>query len=191
MNLRVGTVVLRKPEPGDIGPLYAQKNDPDVAGLLEGFALGYARQDLAEWIETHRRRKDEVVWVIADAQSDLCLGHVGLYRIDHRVRSAELAIMLGAKDRWNQGLGTEVCRSVVAHGFRMLNLNRIEIRVLENNARARHLYGKLGFHQEGTLRQAQFKAGRHLDVVVMSLLRAEYGSEGLGAGDEDEVRSEP
>jgi RimJ/RimL family protein N-acetyltransferase len=174
MNLRVNDVILRRPEPGDVEQLYAQKNDPDAVGLLRGFALGYSRQGIAKWIEAHCRRKDEVIWVIADAQSDQCLGHTALYGIDHRVGSAELGIMLGAKDRWDRGLGKDICRRVIGYGFGMLHLNRIEVRILENNARARHVFGKLGFCEEGVLRQAQFKEGRFLDVVVMSLLREEY-----------------
>jgi len=173
MNLHVSTAVLRKPEPRDADSLYAQKNDPEVTGLLVGFSAGYSRQDVVEWIEDHRRRTDEVLWVIADARSDQCLGHVGFYGIDRRVRSAELGIMLGAKERWNQGLGTEVCRRVVDYGFDALDLNRVEVRVLEDNARAKHVYERLGFRQEGVLRQAQFKRGRRLDVIVMSLLREE------------------
>jgi len=165
---------LRKPEPKDLELLYQQKNDPEVAGLLGGFTFGYARADLAEWIEFHRQRKDEVLWIIADGETDDCLGHVGLYKLDHRIRSAEFAILLGAKHRWGQGIGREVTRGVVEYGFQMLNLNRIELNVLEHNERARRLYQSLGFREEGLLRQAQFKDGRYWNLVLMGLLREEY-----------------
>ncbi len=177
MILQLSNVRLRKPEPKDLAPLYEQKNDPEVAGLLGGFSSGYARADLADWIEFHRQRKDEIVWVIADAETDECLGHVGLYKLDHRIRSAEFAILLGDKKRWGQGIGREVTRRVVDYGFQMLNLNRIELNVLEYNERARRLYQSLGFREEGLLRQAQYKDGQYLNLVLMGLLREEYQPE--------------
>ena len=178
MNHVVGSVILRRPELVDLDALYTQKNDPDVASLLGGFSKGYSRQDIVEWIDRHRRAGDEALWVIADADSDRCLGHVGLYQIDHRARRAEFAIMIGAKDAWGRGIGRQVSAYVVRYGFEFLNLNRIELTVLATNARAIALYEKLGFQREGVLREAQYKAARYVDVVLMAILRDEYGDVG-------------
>jgi [ribosomal protein S5]-alanine N-acetyltransferase len=174
MIFQLGGVRLRRPEPKDIDLLYQYKNDSQVARLLGGFSVGYARNDVSDWIEAHRQQRDEVIWIIADTETDECLGHVGLYRLDHRIRSAELAILLGAKSRWGQGIGRTVTQAVVEYGFQMLNLNRIELKVLEDNQRAMRLYQHLGFREEGALRQAQYKEGRYLNVVMMGLLREEY-----------------
>lgn len=174
MNHRLDDVMLRRPEPRDIEALYQQKNDPEVAALLGGFSMGYARQDISDWIERHRKRADEAVWVMADAETDRCLGHVGLYQIDNRVRTAEFAIMLGDKDSWGRGIGKRATRFAISYGFAWLNLNRIHLSYIASNARAGRLYEGLGFKQEGVLRQAQFKDGRFLDVILMSLLRSEF-----------------
>lgn len=174
MIFRLHRVRLRKPETRDLEPLYQQKNDPEVAQCLGGFSHGYSRSDLADWLEYHRQQKNEVLWIIADIETDECLGHVGLYKLDYRIGSAEFAILLGAKDRWGQGLGREVTRFVLDYGFRMLNLNRIELNVLEHNERARRLYRSLKFREEGLLRQAQYKGGQYLNLVLMGLLREEY-----------------
>lgn len=176
MNHQLEDVVLRRPEPSDAEALYAQKNDPEVALQLGGFSRGYSRADVAEWIERHRMATDEVLWVIADAKDGRCLGHVGLYRIDHRIRSAEFAIMIGDRAAQGRGLGKRLTRFCLDYGFGTLNLNRIELSFLATNERARKLYEGLGFRQEGVLRQAQYKAGRHLDVVLMSVLRDEFNA---------------
>jgi RimJ/RimL family protein N-acetyltransferase len=173
MNFRVDDVLLRRPEPRDAEALYAQKNDPDVANLLGGFSRGYSHADILAWIERHRSAPDEALWVIAD-EADRCLGHVGLYKIDGRVRSAEFAIMLGDKPSWGRGIGKRVTRFALEYGFRVLNLHRIELTVLATNERARKLYERLGFRTEGVLRHAQFKAGSYVDVVVMGLLEHEF-----------------
>jgi RimJ/RimL family protein N-acetyltransferase len=81
--------------------------------------------------------------------------------------------MIGAKDRWGQGLGRDVVSHVTKWGFDNLNLNRISLSVLATNDRAIRLYTLLGFVEEGRCRQAQFKDDGYVDVVLMSLLRAE------------------
>lgn len=174
MIFRLGSVRLRKAETRDLEALYQLKNDPEVADLLGGFSRGYSMEDIVDWMEYHREQKDEALWVIVDSETDECLGHVGLYRLDYRVRSAEFAILLGARKRWGQGIGREVSRFIIDYGFKMLNLNRIELAVLEHNSRARRLYHSLGFQEEGVARQARYKNGRYLNVVLMGLLREEY-----------------
>lgn len=169
----VGEVVLRQLERRDLAALCQFKNDVEVSSLLGGYSRGYSEDGLAEWLEVHRRRNDEVLWAITDRTSDSCLGHVGLYQIDHRIRSAEFAILLGDRTRWGQGLGTSITRAVVNYGFEWLNLNRIELSVLSSNERAIHLYEKVGFIIEGTRRQAQYKQGSYVDVKLMGLLRTE------------------
>jgi len=170
---KLADCVLRPVEPKDIPRLYQFKNDPDVAALLGGFRAGLSLADTAEWVEYHRKRTDEVIWAIADPADDDFLGHVGLYRIDQRVRSAEFAIMIGSKQHWGRGLGRAVTQFAVDWGFSELNLHRIYLSVLATNERAIHVDKSVGFTEEGRLRAAQFKGGRFVDLVLMSILEDE------------------
>ncbi|HET9956601.1 MAG TPA: GNAT family protein [Polyangiaceae bacterium] len=169
----LGDVRLRLPEPSDIDALYRIKNDPELAALLGGHGRGYSRADLADWISSHRSRRDEVLWVVVDSASEQCIGHVGLYCIDHRVRKAEFGILL-ERGSWGRGLGRRLTSFAIEYGFRELALSRIELNLLASNARALKTYLACGFVEEGRLRRAQFKNGRFEDVVWMGLLADEY-----------------
>jgi RimJ/RimL family protein N-acetyltransferase len=176
MNHILGDFVLRRPEPADLEALYEQKNDPEIAAMLGGFTLGYAMTDLRDWLEFHRKRDDEIIWAVIERESKRCVGHVGLYQIDYRIRMAEFAIMLGDRTVWGRGLGRDCTRFALGFGFNELNLNRIHLSVLATNERAIRLYRSLGFQDDGLLRQAQYKQGHYIDVRLMSLLRAEFES---------------
>ncbi len=102
------------------------------------------------------------------------IGSTGFFNLDYKNRCAELGIMIGDKSCWNQGYGTEAVRLLVQHGFHTLNLNRIYLRVLENNPRAIRAYEKAGFTHEGRQRQAEFKDGQFVDLLVMSILKEEF-----------------
>lgn len=170
----INGLILRRPELSDLETLYQQKNDPEIAAMLVGFSHGYAQADLRDWLEFHRQCKDEVLWAIIKADSQKCIGHVGLYQIDLRVRNAEFGIIIGDKSFWGKGVGRACTKFAIEYGFQQLNLNRIQLSVLANNARAIKLYRTLGFCEEGCLRQAQYKNGEYLNVILMGLLRAEY-----------------
>jgi RimJ/RimL family protein N-acetyltransferase len=173
MIIKLDAVLLRRPEPRDQDRLYAFRNDYQVVRHLGGFSRGFSSKDIAEWIEVHRTRNDEVLWCIADKEQDLCLGHVGLYQIDHRVRCAEFGILIGDASWWGRGVGSAVTSAVVAYGFRELNLHRIQLSVLASNERAMRMYEKQGFSREGVLRDAQFREGRFVDVILMALLESD------------------
>jgi RimJ/RimL family protein N-acetyltransferase len=172
----VDDFLLRKPEPEDVPYLYKYRNDPAVIGGLGGFSTGYSTESIREWVERRNKSSDDIVWIIAEKESNVCVGHVGLYQIDHRVRVGEFAILIGDPLQWNKGIGRKVTARVMAYGFDELNLNRIELSVLASNERAIRLYEGLGFMREGVKRQAQFRAGAYLDVVLMATLRAERKS---------------
>lgn len=64
----------------------------------------------------------------------------------------------------------------VGYGFGTLGLNRASLEVFVFNARAVHVYEKLGFRREGRLREVLYAGGAYHDAIVMSLLRHEYGA---------------
>ena len=161
---------LRRLEPRDISALHAYRNDPDIVAGLGGFSMGYSFSDLQEWLEAHRNTHNEVLLCIAEPDTDECLGHIGLYNIDHRVRKAELAIMIGAKTYHGRGLGKAVCQRLIDYARQELNLQRIELSLLASNHVAERLYVSLGFEREGVLRRAAYRGGSYVDVILMALI---------------------
>lgn len=173
MNINVNGYILRKPEPYDVESLYKYRNDPYVIKSLGGFAAGFSRKDLLEWVDRQCKSATNKVWIIAD-KKDQCIGHCGLYDIDMRVRSAEFGICLASSEVRGNGIGTEVTRAVMDYGFKQLNLNRSYLFVLVNNVPAISMYNKVGFKLEGTLREHQFRDGKYIDVLLMGILQSEW-----------------
>jgi RimJ/RimL family protein N-acetyltransferase len=164
---------VRSLKPSDATALLPIKNDPEIGRLVGATSRTYTPAEMDDWVKRHRQATDEAFFVIADA-TDTAVGHVALYEIDPVNRSAELGILLGAKQVWGQGVGTRATRFIVEHGFDELGLRRIYLEVLDTNARARSIYEKLGFVVEGRLRQHQLKNGAFIDVIVMGLFPHEY-----------------
>ena len=167
---------LRKPEPTDVDALFAWKNDPAVSSLLVGFTTGYTRADLVKWVDFHRSASDEAFFMIVRKADERAIGHVALYQINHRTGIGDFAILIGERTAWGKGIGRTCTRFMCEYGFKHLNLRRITLGVLATNERAHKLYRSLGFVEEGRLRQAQFKNGEFVDVILMGLFREELAA---------------
>jgi RimJ/RimL family protein N-acetyltransferase len=106
--------------------------------------------------------------------------HIGMvdYRdVDTVARSATVGITIGEKDLWGQGYGSEALGLLVAHLFDNLNLRRVRLDTWSGNERAMRSFARIGFREEGRLRDAVRAGGRYYDSVIMGLLRAEWQDE--------------
>lgn len=79
-----------------------------------------------------------------------------------------------AEDAQGSGLMTAAVRALIGFGFERLRLHRLEIHVAPENLRSRAIPERLGFREEGRLREAGRVGERYLDLVVYGLLRREW-----------------
>jgi ribosomal-protein-serine acetyltransferase len=68
---------------------------------------------------------------------------------------------------------TRAVQAVTDYAFDDLDLNRLEIQAGTANAKSRAIPERLGFRQEGVLRDYERVGDRYLDIVVYSLLARE------------------
>jgi ribosomal-protein-serine acetyltransferase len=104
---------------------------------------------------------------------DTLTGVVSLHKVSWDDRKAELGYWLGASFQ-GQGLVTKACGALIRYSFSELELNRLELQCAIDNERSRKVAERLGFTQEGILRQAWRTGGRFVDLVVYGLLASEW-----------------
>lgn len=167
-------MLLRELRREDIPILNGWRNDRDVVRTL-GANFAFVGPEVDQlWFDAYLKSRDKNVRLaIVDDDGEL-VGCSYLLGISWIHRSAEFAIMIGAKERWQRGIGGNATRATLAHAFRDLNLNRVWLHVNADNARAIRLYEQAGFRHEGTLRAAAFKDGQYADVQVMAILANEH-----------------
>jgi ribosomal-protein-serine acetyltransferase len=100
-------------------------------------------------------------------------GNVGYNKLDWENRSTEIGYWLAAPFQ-GKGIMTRATRALVGYAFGELGLNRVGIRCAVGNAKSRAVPERLGFRQEGVLRQAELLHDRFLDLVVYAMLAEEW-----------------
>lgn len=167
---------LRAIERTDLPYFVQWLNDPQVRlYLASDLPLSLASEE--QWFENVLQSPPEehpLAIEIQEGDTWKLIGNTRFIRIDWHARSAEVGLVIGEKAYWDKGHGTQVMQLMLRHGFETLNLNRIYLRVFADNLRAIRCYEKAGFVLEGRLRQAAFRRGSYQDVLIMSILRAEW-----------------
>ena len=93
--------------------------------------------------------------------------------IDPRARSAEVGYWLDA-GFVGRGLATRTVTALLDHAFGTLGLLRVGLRATVDNTRSRSVAERLGFTQEGILREAAAFPDERRDLVVYGLLAREW-----------------
>ncbi len=101
------------------------------------------------------------------------VGLISFNQIATNDKWAEIGYWL-AEPYQGRGIVTRACQALVRYAFQELGLNRVQIRVAVDNARSRAIPERLGFTQEGILRQAARVGDRFMDMVMYSILAEEW-----------------
>jgi ribosomal-protein-serine acetyltransferase len=100
-------------------------------------------------------------------------GTVGYHGVDHGNRSTSIGYWL-AGEYEGRGLMTAAVGELVDHAFGAWSLHRVELRIAPDNERSRALADRLGFRQEGLLRDAERFGDEYRDLLLYSLLATEW-----------------
>ncbi len=101
-------------------------------------------------------------------------GEISLKSIRWFNHKAEIAVFI-LKPFRRKGLAEQALRMLLDYAFNTMNFYRLEAEVVDYNPAAKALFEKLGFIQEGVLREAKFYAGTYHNIYSYGLLAKEWG----------------
>ena len=100
-------------------------------------------------------------------------GSIGSHKIDWSNKKVEVGYWISAGFQ-GKGIVTRATRALVDYLFDELGLNRVEIHCAEGNKKSRAIAERLGFRQEGILRQATLLYDHYQDMVIYGMLREDW-----------------
>jgi len=171
-----GGCFLRLLEESDAAELYAlvDGNRTYLARWLSWVEATRGTDDVLNFIRATRKQiAENKGFGVAILAGGRIIGTIGFDPIDWTHRSTGIGYWL-AEDHQGRGTMTEAVRALVTHAFEAWELNRVQIRVAVGNVRSRAIPERLGFKQEGVLRQVERIGDRFEDIVVYSMLAGEW-----------------
>jgi RimJ/RimL family protein N-acetyltransferase len=192
-NREVGTLVRR-------GQLVSLRTH--VPANREAFQRWYADREIAELLRhdlepltpTQSRGYFETFILPSSARGTCFAIHerkskrlVGTTALTDRIRgrdgaSALFRIVIGEKDVWGQGYGTEATRLMAEEAFDSMGLSEIRLEVFKHNLRAIAAYSRVGFEVTGEHVEWVPRRKTELRVIEMRLSREAF----LATSDSDD-----
>lgn len=164
-------IYLRAIEPDDLDSCWRWVNDEEVTKNMLLRTWPISRLAEREWLERAARgaNQRERELAICLRESGRHIGNIGLHDISWRNGTADLGILIGERDCWNQGYGREAVGTLLRHAFRELGLRKVTLSVFASNHCAVRCYQRCGFELEGTLRGQHLIDGRYVDELRMAV----------------------
>jgi RimJ/RimL family protein N-acetyltransferase len=146
-------------------------NDPD---LTEWTLIG-------DWPMTRVAEEDFFDRAMRETERDLSfavetlagehIGLSGLHRIDWKNGVAVTGTILGRRDLWGQGYGSDAARVRIRHAFEILGLRMLLSEVMAENTGSLRMLQKVGYKEVGRIPRRLWKRGAFRDVVLLALER--------------------
>ena len=162
---------------------------------LAAFQRWYADEEIARMLRHDQRPLNEVqsrgyftsiimpasvretAYAIHERATGRLVGATALTDIESgAIRQALFRIVIGEKDAWGSGFGTEATRLVVLDGFERHQLDLVRLEVFRQNLRARNTYTRIGFREMGEHVEYVGRDRFPLHVIEMEIDRTAFDS---------------
>ncbi len=116
------------------------------------------------------------IFEIIHKENNELIGIVDFHSIDLINKRCFLEITIAVEKYRNKGYGKDALKKALYHCFNVMKLNKVSTSSFDFNASWINLVARVGFKQEGTLRQHVFKRGKYHDKLIYGLLAEEYAN---------------
>ena len=149
-------------------------NDAEVTQYLESRFQAHSEESLAAYIEQMSSTKDNIFCAIVLKHDDRHIGNIKLGPIEWVHRRAEVGLLIGEKDCWGKGYGTEAYKLMAEHAFFTLNLHKVTAGAYAENEGSIKAMARAGFTQEGRRKEHYFLDDKYTDLLIYGLLKPDF-----------------
>jgi RimJ/RimL family protein N-acetyltransferase len=175
-------VRLRRLQLEDVSKIMKHWNDYELRQYLPS-PLPTTEEEMKEYIESENEaftKRSKFTFGIESLDDNKLVGIVNLTNISWMSRNGEVStlVILSGEQR-GKGYGFDAMIVLLDIAFSVLDLHSVYLWVAGFNERAISFYRKIGFQDQGRLREMVYRNGERHDIVVMDILKPEF-LEGYG-----------
>jgi len=139
-------VRIREKKPEDASNDYTWSRDAELSRLdaahpLNSSLSNYISEYTAELRYPSLTRRRYAI----ETMEGIHIGNCSYYNIDLKRNEAEVGVMIGNRDYWGKGYGTDIIQTLVDYVFANTKFKRLYLKTLDWNLRAQHCFQKSGF----------------------------------------------
>ena len=164
-------IYLRGLERSDLaGDYFNWLNDREVTKFLDSGIFPNTMERMEEFYRSTASSNDNVIFAIVDKATDKHIGNIKIGPIKWLSRVSPLGIMIGNKDFWGRGYGTEAIKLAVEYAFKQLNLHKITAGIVATHQASIKSFQKADFEIEGKAKSQFFLNGEYYDSLYLGIV---------------------
>ena len=164
-------IYLRDIRLGDAVDRYvAWLNDSDVNRYLESRFSRHTSATVEAYIREHTQSPDVFLLAICTKPDGKHIGNIKVGPIDRIHGTADVGLMIGDREEWGHGYGTEAIALVTGFAFDELGLRRLTAGAYRENGASVRAFQRCGYRIEGVLRNHRQLGDGRTDVILVGLL---------------------
>lgn len=149
-------------------------NNSEVNRFLEVRFVRQTYETVLEYVRSFYGETEKYMWGIYPNDTNELIGTATLSDISRHHRRGIVGLMIGEKEYWGKGCGTETIKLVVDYAFRRLNLHKVTAGSIANNQGSVKAFQKAGFEIEGQVKSHVFLNGKYYDSVYLGVTRDKF-----------------
>ena len=149
-------------------------NNPEVNRFLEVRFVHQTRETVLAYVRSFYGDLEKYMWgIYPNSTSDL-IGTITLYDINRHHGRGVIGLMIGEKEYWGKGCGTEAIKLVVDYAFQRLNLHKVWAGVVAVNQGSVEAFQKAGFEIEGKMKSHVCIDDEYYDSLYLGVIRESF-----------------
>jgi RimJ/RimL family protein N-acetyltransferase len=148
-------------------------NDPETRQFIAAY-LPSSLEAEEQWLDDLLKKKASDIVLAIETLDGVFIGTMGIHQINWKDRVAVTGALIGEKEYWGKGYGTDAKMALLDYAFNTLNLHKLCSAVVAFNQRSLHYSLKCGYKIEGKRRRQFFKDGKYHDEIVLGVFRSEW-----------------
>ncbi len=179
-RLETDRMILREYTQADIEVMIPHYSDEEVWKYIDTHPVNNPREilEVINWGKYILANNTGVLWGLFSKEDDSFVGEMNYVgrrdgTIEGKIHRAEVGYNMVSK-HWGKGLASEALREIISYIFSTTEIHRLEAIIRPENIRSRNLASRIGFQEEGILRDYIFWDGEYRDNVMYSLLKREW-----------------
>ncbi len=171
----VGKKVVLRPinKETDLVAMTRWVNDPEVARYLKR-TVPITEREECEWLDGIGKSVKSITLAIETKNDHTLIGSIGIHDIWWTSRVGTTGALIGEREYWGRGYGTDAKMILLNYAFNGLNLQKICSTVIAFNERSLRYSLHCGYKIEGRRPHHIFKNGRYHDLIELGLFKKDW-----------------
>ena len=156
------------------GEYFGWLDDREVTKFMDSGVFPNTMVKMEEFYRNIALSNDNVMLVIIHKETNKHIGNIKLGPIKWISRVSPLGIIIGDKEFWGKGYGTEAIRLVLDYTFKRLNLHKVTAGIVAIHDASVKAFQKAGFEIEGRAKSQFFLDGEYYDSLYLGITKEDF-----------------